>query len=128
MAQQVKDPALSLLWLRSLLWRGFNPWPGNSPMLQTQPPKKCRCEARLLGLQSQFFTSCVTLDRTLNLSVHPSPLMSNGNDNRRLQRGFRKKPLTKHLVSMGKQRGAVADGGRGEELRQGKSLPPVWWG
>ena len=25
---------LSLLWLRSLLWYGFNPWPGNICMLQ----------------------------------------------------------------------------------------------
>ena len=29
MAQWVKDPALSLLWLGLLLWRGFDPWPGN---------------------------------------------------------------------------------------------------
>ena len=28
MAQQVKD-LVSLLWLRSLLWRRFDPWPGN---------------------------------------------------------------------------------------------------
>ena len=26
-AQEVKDPALSLMWLRSLLWCRFNPWP-----------------------------------------------------------------------------------------------------
>ena len=30
MAQQVKDPALSLQRLWSLLWRRFDPWPGNS--------------------------------------------------------------------------------------------------
>ena len=30
MAQQVKDPALSLLQLGFLLWLGFDPWPGNS--------------------------------------------------------------------------------------------------
>ena len=29
MAQQVKDQGLSLLWLRSLLWHGIDPWPGN---------------------------------------------------------------------------------------------------
>ena len=29
MAHQVKDPALSLLWLRLQLWCGFNPWPRN---------------------------------------------------------------------------------------------------
>ena len=28
MAQQVKDPALSLLFLVSLVWCGFDPWPG----------------------------------------------------------------------------------------------------
>lgn len=33
-AQWVKD-----LWL-SLLWVGFNPWPGNFPMLQTWGEKK----------------------------------------------------------------------------------------
>ena len=27
MAQRVKDPILSLLWLESFLWRGFDPWP-----------------------------------------------------------------------------------------------------
>ena len=27
--QWVKDPALSLPWLGSLLWRGFDPWPGD---------------------------------------------------------------------------------------------------
>ena len=37
-----KDSALSLLWIRSLLWRGFNSWPGSFCMLQMQapPPKK----------------------------------------------------------------------------------------
>ena len=33
MAQQVKDPVLSLLWLRSLLWSRFDPWLGNFCML-----------------------------------------------------------------------------------------------
>ena len=27
MAQQVKDLVLSPLWLKSLLWHAFNPWP-----------------------------------------------------------------------------------------------------
>ena len=31
-AQWVKDAALSLLWLRPLLWQGFDPWPGNFHM------------------------------------------------------------------------------------------------
>ena len=32
MAQQIKDPALSLLWLGLLVWRGFDPWPRNFHM------------------------------------------------------------------------------------------------
>lgn len=32
-AQRVRDPALSLLWLKSMLWCGFNPGPRNFPML-----------------------------------------------------------------------------------------------
>ena len=35
-AQQVKEPALSLQQLGSLLWHGFDPWPGNFCMLQLQ--------------------------------------------------------------------------------------------
>ena len=40
MAQQVKDPALSLQQLRLLLWRGFDPWPRNFCTLQDRPKKK----------------------------------------------------------------------------------------
>ena len=36
MAQWIKDPALSLLWLGSLLWHRFNPWPGNFCMLRAR--------------------------------------------------------------------------------------------
>ena len=39
MAQQVKDPALSLLGLGSLLWCGFHPWPGNFHMPWAQPKR-----------------------------------------------------------------------------------------
>ena len=39
MAQWVKGPALSLLWLGYLLWCGFGPWPGNFHMLQAWPKK-----------------------------------------------------------------------------------------
>ena len=38
--QQVKDPALSLWWLRSLLRLGFDLWPGNSHMPWVWPEKK----------------------------------------------------------------------------------------
>ena len=40
MAQLVKDPVLSLLQLRSLLWCGFHPLLGNFWMPWVQPKKK----------------------------------------------------------------------------------------
>lgn len=40
MAQQVKDQALSLQWLRLLLWRGFDPWTRNFHMLWARPNTK----------------------------------------------------------------------------------------
>ena len=39
MAQRVKELALSLQQLESLLWHGLNPWPGNFYMLQVLPKK-----------------------------------------------------------------------------------------
>ena len=39
-AQWVKDPAFSLLWLCLHLWLRFNPWPGNFCKLPVQPKKK----------------------------------------------------------------------------------------
>ena len=41
-AQWVKDTALSLLQLGSLLWHGFSPWPGNFHMPWAWPKKKKR--------------------------------------------------------------------------------------
>ena len=38
--QQVKDPALALLWLRSPLWHGFNPWTGKFHMPWAWPKDK----------------------------------------------------------------------------------------
>ena len=38
--QQVKDPELSMLQLRSLLWWGFSPWPRNFHMPRAWPKKK----------------------------------------------------------------------------------------
>ena len=40
--QQDKDLALSLLWFRPLLWRGFDPWPGNFCNPQVQPKIKIK--------------------------------------------------------------------------------------
>ena len=39
--QELKDPALSLQRLGSLLWLGFDPWPGNVRVLQAQPKNIC---------------------------------------------------------------------------------------
>ena len=36
LAQQIKDLALSLQLLRSLLWLRFDPWPGNFCMLKAR--------------------------------------------------------------------------------------------
>ena len=45
MAQQVKDPLLSLGWFRSLLWYGFNPWLWNIQINQRKK-KRERKEGR----------------------------------------------------------------------------------
>ena len=42
MVQWVKDLALSLPWLWSLLWLGFNPWPGNFRIPLVQPRGKAK--------------------------------------------------------------------------------------
>ena len=39
-AQQVQDPALSLQWLRSLLWHKFDPWPRSFRVPWVQPTKR----------------------------------------------------------------------------------------
>ena len=39
MAQQVKDAALSLQWLKSLLWCSFEPWPRNLHVPWSWPKK-----------------------------------------------------------------------------------------
>ena len=38
-AQWVKDPVLSLLWLGLILWCRFNAWPRNFHMPWVQPKK-----------------------------------------------------------------------------------------
>ena len=40
MAQQVKDPAVSLLWIWFLLRQRFYPWPKNIGMPQAWPKKE----------------------------------------------------------------------------------------
>ena len=49
MAQWVKDLALSLWWLRWLLWHGLNPWPRNFQMLRVWPKKEPVSACYMLG-------------------------------------------------------------------------------
>ena len=42
MVRQVKDLALSLLWIRLLLWPEFDPWPKNFHVLQVWPKQKTK--------------------------------------------------------------------------------------
>ena len=46
MAQQVKEPTLSLLWLGFLLWRGFTPDPGTSLQATDMASKKKKKEGK----------------------------------------------------------------------------------
>ena len=55
MAQQVKDPALSLLWLGSLLRRGFNPWPGIFLMPWARPKQIFFLVSDLLLVESHIY-------------------------------------------------------------------------
>ena len=51
MGQLVKGPALSLQWLGSLLWCGFNSWPRNFHVPRVQPnkeKKKIQCYTHVL--------------------------------------------------------------------------------
>lgn len=40
MGQRIQDPVLSLLWLQSLMWCGFDSWPGNFHMAWACPKNK----------------------------------------------------------------------------------------
>ena len=46
MVQQVKDPALSLKWLRSLLWHGFDPCLGTSACCEHSQKKEKKKEKK----------------------------------------------------------------------------------
>ena len=51
--QQVEDLALSLLWLRLLLWHGFKPWPGNIHMLCVAKKKKQQLKIDVFSSQKE---------------------------------------------------------------------------
>ena len=51
MAQKkIKDPALSLQQFGSLLWHGFNPWPGNFHMPWVWPKTNKQNEPMMVDL------------------------------------------------------------------------------
>ena len=50
MAQQTKDPALSLQPLGLLLWCGFNPWPRNFHLLWCSKKKKKVLKNKKMGV------------------------------------------------------------------------------
>ena len=57
----VKDPDLSLLWIGSLLWCQFNPWPGNLYMPQVPPKKKKKEESTYNFIDWLCVCVCVCL-------------------------------------------------------------------
>ena len=63
----VKDVALSLLWLGSLLWHGFDPWPGNFCI--APPPVK-------LPLYTQVFIFIVIFCPYLRHLEVPGPAIN----------------------------------------------------
>ena len=54
MVQQVKNPALSLKRLRSLLWHGFHPWPANFPHAMDEAKKRKTTWVRKFKKQSDI--------------------------------------------------------------------------
>ena len=55
-SQWVKDSALSLQQLETLLQQGFDPWPRNFHILQAQPKKKRRNSVQKFIILPQKFT------------------------------------------------------------------------
>ena len=58
-AQHVKDLVVLLLWLRLLLWRGFDPWPENFHMTWVQEKEKKKQTLTLL--LSEIFLALIKL-------------------------------------------------------------------
>ena len=71
----VKDLALSLLWLGSLLWHEFSPWPRNVCILQVQPKNKAKQTKNNLDTELVLSPSYNQLDLLL-LSLILFPIIS----------------------------------------------------
>ena len=82
-AQQVKDPALTLLWLGLQLWHGCDPWPGNFCMPQEWPKKenwKTLCQPnKNMSIETQHCPSLRVRPLTHSCpspNIHSSPLLT----------------------------------------------------
>ena len=74
MAPWVKDPVLSLLWLRSLLW--LNPWPGG--LLYTMDvAKKIDKGIHIYTATSLTTDASFKLKKILNGKFHVMPIYHN---------------------------------------------------
>ena len=60
MAQQVKDLALSLLWLGALLWFGFRPWLWNFCKPWVWPKKNFFFNKKEAGPSKEVKSSSIT--------------------------------------------------------------------
>ena len=69
-AQEVKDPALSLLWLRSLLWHGFDPCPRNF-VAKEKEASGCKYQVPVC-INHDFGFSVITFEYTLGDTLYPS--------------------------------------------------------
>ena len=58
-AQQVKDPALSLVRLTSLRWHRFDPWPENFHMLRVQNKGTSKVWSLRIDLRGYSVRNCV---------------------------------------------------------------------
>lgn len=69
MSDPIKDPKLSLQWLRSVMWLELDPWPGNFHLLQAQPKRKTTTTTTM---RYQDSYSCErSLVKCMSKSVHP---------------------------------------------------------
>ena len=72
MVQQVKELALSLLWLWLLPWRGFDPWLRNFCLLWVQPKKKRKRRKRKRKKKKVQFDTLVPFKAVYSNSISGS--------------------------------------------------------
>ena len=72
-AQQVKDPALSLLQIWLLPWQGFDPWPRDFCILQAQPKNKKQNKTKNKKLFQQSWNNQTSIYKKTNLNFNFTP-------------------------------------------------------